>query len=140
MVCLMVTGAEIVAEARTWVGVPWILRGRNREGVDCVGLCAVTAQALSIPYTDDLRYGQYFNTAHMIDVLLETMAEVPRETAQTGDLFIMDVRGERMHTAFYDKEAGTIIHAAAMYRKVVESQGEKSASGQGALAWVAVDS
>ena len=117
---MALTGQEIIEEARSWVGVPWRLRGRDREGVDCVGLGAVVARAKNIDFTDDLRYGEFFNTAHMLDVLLETMVEVPRETMQTGDVLILDVRGERQHTAFYDKEANTIIHATVIYRKVVE--------------------
>jgi cell wall-associated NlpC family hydrolase len=114
------TGQDIVTEARTWVGVPWRLRGRDREGLDCVGLLAVVADKLGIPYADDLRYGAFFNTDHMLEVLLEAMGEVPRETMQTGDVLVLDVRGERQHTAFYDADHQTIIHATSLYRKVVE--------------------
>ena len=42
------TRDQIVAEARTWLGVPWRHQGRNRSGVDCGGLIACVGQALGV--------------------------------------------------------------------------------------------
>jgi len=34
----MPTRAEIITEARTWLGVPWRHQGRDRIAIDCAGL------------------------------------------------------------------------------------------------------
>lgn len=33
----MIAPAQLIAEARTWVGVPFLHQGRSRFGVDCAG-------------------------------------------------------------------------------------------------------
>ena len=43
-----VTRDQIVAEARSWIGVPWRHQGRNRSGVDCVGLAIAVSRALGV--------------------------------------------------------------------------------------------
>jgi cell wall-associated NlpC family hydrolase len=37
---------SLIAEARSWVGVPFIHQGRSRLGVDCIGLIIVALQRL----------------------------------------------------------------------------------------------
>jgi cell wall-associated NlpC family hydrolase len=47
------TGAEVIAEARRWMGTPWHHQGRlHGVGVDCGGLIVCVAQALGLPVTD----------------------------------------------------------------------------------------
>jgi cell wall-associated NlpC family hydrolase len=47
------TGAEVIAEARRWIGTPWHHQARLRDvGVDCGGLIVCAAQALGLPVTD----------------------------------------------------------------------------------------
>jgi len=43
-----VTGAEVVAQARTWLGVPYLYGGTTRRGVDCSGLVMEVFAALGI--------------------------------------------------------------------------------------------
>lgn len=43
-----VSGAEIIAQARTWLGVPYLYGGTTRQGVDCSGLIMQVAHALGI--------------------------------------------------------------------------------------------
>lgn len=42
------TPDRVIDEARTWLGVPFLHQGRNRRGVDCVGLPIVIGQALGL--------------------------------------------------------------------------------------------
>lgn len=44
----MTTGVDVVAAARSWVGVPYRHQGRNRAGIDCIGLLVVTARMLGL--------------------------------------------------------------------------------------------
>lgn len=43
-----VSGAEILARARTWLGVPYLYGGTTRQGVDCSGFIMQVAHALGI--------------------------------------------------------------------------------------------
>lgn len=49
---MSVTAAEFIAQARTWLGVPWHHQGRSRLGVDCAGLPeCVLAELSALPET-----------------------------------------------------------------------------------------
>ncbi len=41
----MPTRDQIVAEARTWIGVPWRHQGRDRVAIDCAGLLECVGNA-----------------------------------------------------------------------------------------------
>ena len=43
----MIRGADIVSEARRWLGVPFQHQGRGKFGVDCVGLVICVRNALA---------------------------------------------------------------------------------------------
>lgn len=49
------TNQAFIAAARAWVGVPWVHQGRNRAGIDCVGLVVLSARAcgLDVPLLAD---------------------------------------------------------------------------------------
>lgn len=44
--------ADFVEAARGWMGVRWMHQGRNRMGVDCVGLLIVSAADIGIDIPD----------------------------------------------------------------------------------------
>jgi cell wall-associated NlpC family hydrolase len=43
-----VTGSDVVNEAKTWLGVPYVWAGNTRSGIDCSGLVQQTYKALGI--------------------------------------------------------------------------------------------
>lgn len=54
------TGAQIVAVARSWLGVPYLYGGTTRAGVDCSGLVLNVARAVGIdscPRTSEEQWG-----------------------------------------------------------------------------------
>lgn len=54
-----VSGAAIVAQARKWLGVPYLFGGTTRQGVDCSGLVMNVAHELGIdscPRTSEAQY------------------------------------------------------------------------------------
>lgn len=53
------TRDEVVTEARKWLGVPWRARGRNRRGLDCLGLGMVVADAFGVAYADSPDYSNW---------------------------------------------------------------------------------
>lgn len=54
----MPTRAEFVAEARSWIGVPWKHRGTDRNGIDCGQYIAAVARALGIADVNVSGYGR----------------------------------------------------------------------------------
>lgn len=53
------TGAQIVDQARTWVGTPWHHDARVKGvGVDCIGLVAGVFAELGVPVNDVRGYGR----------------------------------------------------------------------------------
>jgi|AACY02.12.fsa_nt_gi Cell wall-associated hydrolases (invasion-associated proteins) len=55
----MVTGEDIVAYARGWIGARWRHQGRGHgrdRGIDCAGLLVRTAQHFGLPHEDLIGY------------------------------------------------------------------------------------
>lgn len=50
------TRDQIQAHARLWLDVPFKERGRDRKGIDCIGLCVVNALFFHVPFIDDVEY------------------------------------------------------------------------------------
>ncbi|MFA5662406.1 C40 family peptidase [Castellaniella sp.] len=112
---------EIVAEARTWIGTPWRHHGRNRAGIDCVGLGVVVASRLGITDYDSLDYGRK-PVPGLVDHIRLVADEIPIDSAMPGDFFLIRDQGYPFHVAFVSEKHGVkhIIHAHARRRKVVE--------------------
>jgi cell wall-associated NlpC family hydrolase len=45
--------ASVVAEARTWLGIPYVYGGQSRQGIDCSGLVIEVYRAVGRPICDD---------------------------------------------------------------------------------------
>lgn len=52
------TGPDLVAAARGWLGVPWRHLGRSRTGVDCIGLVLLAARDCGIILPDPAPYAR----------------------------------------------------------------------------------
>lgn len=59
-----ITARQLIAEARKLIGTPWHHQGRNRYGVDCVGMVLLAFRNAGIDYAalvgieDTARYGR----------------------------------------------------------------------------------
>ncbi len=47
-----------IAEARSYIGTRWRHRGRNRYGIDCIGLVVRAVEAGGVPMRDRVDYGR----------------------------------------------------------------------------------
>ena len=126
------TGAEVVAEARRWVGVPFAHQGRTRAGTDCGGLIGGVAVALGIVPGD--WWGRCFDPAHggysrqpsngqLRSVCDSFMRCIEIEDARPGDVAMMRFHADPMHLGFladYRHGGMSIVHALSAIGEVCE--------------------
>lgn len=91
-----VTGEDLVAEAKGWLGVPYVLGGNDRSGIDCSGLVQQVLGAFGIDA--ERRVSQQTE----LGVEVGSLAE-----AQPGDLIITN---NADHVVIYAGD-GMIVHA-----------------------------
>lgn len=114
---------DIVAEARTYLGVPWVHQGRSRDGVDCLGLAILVAGATR-GYTFDLRdYAAQAMDETMQAKCIEHMDPVRLAELAPGHVVVIRFENQR-HMAIVGEYpvAGnlSLIHANSRVGKVVE--------------------
>jgi cell wall-associated NlpC family hydrolase len=107
-----------IAEVRSWIGVPWRHQGRNRHGVDCIGLVICSAHALGLTDFDFRAYGR----VPMDDLLMRLCDEQMerQHTAEIGDVLLMRLRRLPQHFAVL-VEPRRIVHARGEDGRVVET-------------------
>ena len=78
----------IVAEARTWLGVPWRHQGRSRAGVDCAGLVVLVARALELADYDSTVYGRRAQGQGFVEHFRGHMDGIAVTQARPGDVLV----------------------------------------------------
>lgn len=120
--------ADVVAEARTWLGVPWVHQGRSRDGVDCAGLPCKVARATR-GYTFDIaNYAAQAKDETMLALCAQHMQGVPLTALRPGLVVVMRYQNQRhmgiLSTTPHTHDDGTpvlgIVHASSKFGKVVE--------------------
>jgi NlpC/P60 family putative phage cell wall peptidase len=113
------TRAEIVAEARTWLGTPFVHQGRARGvAVDCLGVVAMVGRALGLTDYDRTDYGRIPNPRRMRAELRVHLAEIPLAEARPGDVVHLAWSRQPMHLGILTEEG--ILHAYSAIPAVVE--------------------
>lgn len=109
----------IIEAARSYLGVPFYHAGRDRNGLDCIGLIACVARDLGYSFKDDRNYKPGIYPERMFNGMRQ-FAE-PANEMEPGDILVFAYRGHPMHCAIYTGE--TIIHceARAWLQRVVET-------------------
>lgn len=108
---------RVIAEARSWVGVPFRHQGRDGHGIDCVGLPIVVCRSLGLlpPEFDTPVYGR-LPTGELIDRLKAHCR--PMTEVLPGSIVVIAWTKLAAHTAIYTGE--TLIHAYESVGEVVE--------------------
>ena len=115
----------VVAEAKSWVGVPFRHQGRSRLGVDCVGVVAMVCQGLKISDYDIRGYDRRPVAAQFLAHFTKGGARrIGVLVAQPGD--IMAFRDDEFpcHIGILSMLAGrpSLIHSILTRGEVVEDR------------------
>lgn len=119
--------AAVVAEARRWLGTPWVHQHRALgAGVDCAGLVIGVARALGLvpPQFDCTGYGRNPDGT-MLALCDAHMRRIRRADLQPGDVLVMAIEHEPQHMGIvgdYRHGGLSLIHAASKARRVVETR------------------
>ncbi len=123
---------EIVKQARTWMGTPFVHQGRVKgEGCDCLGLiigvgkeCGVKIQNRPIDDFDNRTYSKTPDGKFLKLQLDELLNKKNRSEAKPGDIFLMNFGGNPQHLGIFsdypNSPAMAIIHCYSQSGKVVE--------------------
>lgn len=131
-------GADIVTEARSWLGVRWKHQGRDREGIDCVGLPGEIGRAKGLIDFDIRDYLRFATDEQMLE---ECSAHLTRVSdPKPGDLGILRYEGTRHMVIFGDYPGGGLsaIHAYSRApRRVVEHRFDAGWLASEGAVWLA---
>jgi cell wall-associated NlpC family hydrolase len=117
----MTTRADIVAAARSYLGVRWHHQGRNRAGMDCIGLVIAVARDLGISDYDITAYARVPDGNTLRATMAQQMDLLKRDP-RPGDVMLLSFQRNPLHTAIVTDAPGGLgmIHAFANKRMVVE--------------------
>ena len=124
---LPVSGADIVAAARGYLGAKWQHQGRSDEAMDCAGLVIKVAHDLGLSDFDKTDYRRLSSPSEMLSICRANLVEISRTELRIGDVVVL-VCGGNPHIGFigdYKPAPGvlTLIHSQARHpRQVVEAQ------------------
>lgn len=113
---------EIEDYARSWKDVEWQHMGRNRAGVDCVGLLIVTATHFGIPhYGDEVNYRRTPEDGKLVKLLTSQMI-IRRPPLKIGMAVVIRDPIQPCHVGIIGERYGelSLIHASVLKRKVYE--------------------
>ena len=116
---IVTTAAQVVSEARTWIGVPFVHQGRSRSGVDCIGLPIMVLRSLGVPEFEPPRD---YPRAPNDDTLLKhhfLRFCTPLPDAVPGCAIALKAQRTFMHVAIYT-DTDTIIHVLEKHGRVIE--------------------
>lgn len=125
----MIRRADLIAEARTWLGTPWIHQASLKGvGSDCIGLVLGVAMACGVPnaaaFKADPRfqgYGRQPDPRMLLKACAEYFDPVDPAQAQVGDVLLIRYAEEPMHFALVTSlDPPYMIHALGSLGRVAE--------------------
>lgn len=128
-----VSSAELCEAARRWLGVPFRHQGRDRRGVDCVGLIIVACRELGLPAGSvKLRdYGRLPCNGLLELQLAEHALAAP--APEPGTILLMRFGRWPQHVALCT--GSTLVHSYEAVGKVVEHGYSGKWPGRTVSAW-----
>lgn len=109
---------DIITAARTFMGVPFRHQGRNKLGVDCLGLVLLSAEMSGVKLQDLKGYARSPDGHTLKSECGKQLIPVKLRDIQDGDILLMSFRREPQHLAI--KTNIGIIHSYQDSGGVVE--------------------
>jgi len=122
------TRADVVTEARTWIGTPFHHQGRVKGvGVDCIGLVIGVARTLGAvpPNFDVTGYPRVPDGVSLMATARQYMTEIARDNKKPGDVIVVSFDRDPQHfgiLADYRHGGFSIIHGASNPGRVIETR------------------
>lgn len=120
----MTTAQDMVETARTFLGTRWKHQGREPgRNLDCVGLIIKAAHIRGLTDFDYTNYSREPNYNELVRHFEEHMDPVlPKRAIRIGDAMVFRQSKYPCHCGMVGEKNGkhTLIHAYALYRKVIE--------------------
>lgn len=114
------TRDEIIAAARSYLGVPYLHQGRSRSGIDCIGLIVRVARDLGLAVMDAPNYTRDPEPEKLLGGLAAHLIPVPPGEAQPGDVALFRIHQEPQHTAILTQDGMIHSYASPSANRVVE--------------------
>lgn len=110
---------DIIAKARSWIGIKYRFRGRSRQGIDCSGLIVGVANDLKIFDYDFTNY--VLNDPEVIHkhILKSGMFEINVNDRLPADILNIAIKNHPIHLAILVNEA-RMVHTNQTVNMVVE--------------------
>lgn len=117
--------ATIIEAVLRWLHTPWVHQGRDRTGLDCIGLLTVLSDELDVPVLDSKDYARWPDGVELMRWLRKTPAiteVIPMSAYREGDLVVFWIRrpGYPQHTGIVGQRGRTLIHTHSGAGKVVQ--------------------
>lgn len=112
---------KIIAEARTYLGTPFVHQGRLKgKGIDCIGLIVNVGKSLGLLDHDNTSYGRYPDGKTLMSELRKYLIEKDIEQLTAGDIAVYWFKNPQMPTHVGIVSDYGLIHTYADIGKVVE--------------------
>lgn len=122
---MMVKQSEIVAMARSWIGVPYRHQGRSRRGVDCAGPLVAIAHEIGLghKFNDQLIYSTNPETFSLKEQMDSVLERITKSEIRPADALLFKIDIHPQHVAIvgdYFGDGLSVIHCHTRVKKVVE--------------------
>ena len=121
---------RFVREARRYIGTRWKHRGRDHNGLDCVGLIIAVGVGCGLSDTSPaVRYPRLPDKS-FLDLFDKSLDPVSIEDSRVGDIAILTWNQYPCHCGILamDEFTPTLIHAHARHKAVIEERMEHLAT------------
>lgn len=124
------TGADVIAEARAWMGTPWQHQAACKGvGCDCIGLVSGVADALGLPearaWRSDPRfkgYGELPLPEKLLAACDLYLDRIEMPAVRLGDVLVFALMKQPMHFGFLSATAPRyMLHGWRPAKRVVEN-------------------
>ena|SRR5688500_6080307 len=101
-----------VESARSYVGVPFYHAGRDRNGIDCIGLIACVARDLGYSFKDNRNYSSRGVFPELMEAGIgQFCTQKEGLNYSVGDVLMFDIKGRIYHCGIVTGE-NLMVHCA----------------------------